>query len=352
MPRITVQTATDPAAWDAALQTRRFSPFLQSWSMGQVYQDIGQEPIRLEARSDTGIVGLCFGHVVPAKRGRHLSVPYGPLLDDPSALEPMLSALRDAAVERRCAFIRLSPFIPAQDSLVSELQRLSRPSPLHLLAEHLWYLPLWHQDLWTTADASPAPVTEDLLLSGMRSTARNLIRRAAKEGVTVEASDDPVRDLPHFLALHEETRKRHGFTPYTNAFFEAQVRRFAPAKQAILYLARYQGEVIASSIHMHFGRETSYHHGASTQKYRNIPASYLLQWTAIRDALHRGDAVYNFWGVSPEGVEKHPFAGVRTFKTAFGGTILELMHCADVPLTAHYHLTRAIETFRKWKRGF
>jgi len=186
----------------------------------------------------------------------------------------------------------------------------------------------------------------------MRSTARNLIRRAQKEGVTVQASDDPVRDLPEFLRLHEETRKRHKFVPYGDAFFRAQVNHFALRGEVLLYLARYSGEVIASSIHMRVAGETSYHHGASTQKYRNIPASYLLQWTAITDALRRDDRIYNFWGISPEGVTKHPFAGVRTFKTAFGGTSLDLTHCMDIPLSKKYLITLGIETIRKWRRGF
>ncbi|MEK7218713.1 MAG: peptidoglycan bridge formation glycyltransferase FemA/FemB family protein, partial [Patescibacteria group bacterium] len=131
-----------------------------------------------------------------------------------------------------------------------------------------------------------------------------------------------------------------------------QVGQFAPTGEVSLYLAHYNGEVIAASIHMHFGGETSYHHGASTQKYKNIPASYLLQWRAITEALARGDHVYNFWGIAPEGVMRHPFAGVRTFKTAFGGRLLELAHCMDIPLSKKYWVTLGIETVRKWRRGF
>jgi vancomycin resistance protein VanK len=170
-----------------------------------------------------------------------------------------------------------------------------------------------------------------------------------------------MRDLPLFIALHDETHKRHGFTPYTNSFFKAQLEKFAAQKQATLYLARYNGEVIAASIHMHFGGETSYHHGASTHKYSKIPASYLLQWTAITDALRRGDHVYNFWGIAPvkEGTDqkteiqkKHPFAGVTLFKMGYGGKLLNLTHCMDIPLSSKYYLTRAFEYVRKWKRGF
>jgi lipid II:glycine glycyltransferase (peptidoglycan interpeptide bridge formation enzyme) len=196
----------------------------------------------------------------------------------------------------------------------------------------------------------------------LRKTTRNLVRRAEKDGVTVEASADPVADLEQFIALHDETRKRHGFTPYTNSFFRAQVRRFAPRGEVTVYLARYQDRVIAASVHMHAFGETSYHHGASASAFAKVPASYLVQWTAIRDALKRGDRVYSFWGIAPmradaEGSLKpadksHPFAGVTLFKTGFGGALLELTPCADLPLAASYRVTRAFEQVRKWKRGF
>jgi lipid II:glycine glycyltransferase (peptidoglycan interpeptide bridge formation enzyme) len=117
-------------------------------------------------------------------------------------------------------------------------------------------------------------------------------------------------------------------------------------------MARYKNEIIASSVHMHMGGETSYHHGASTSKYPKIPASYLLQWTAICDALKRGDHTYSFWGIAPEGARKHPFQGVTTFKRGFGGELLELTHCGDIPLSKRYRYTRAFEQIRKWRRGF
>jgi lipid II:glycine glycyltransferase (peptidoglycan interpeptide bridge formation enzyme) len=129
----------------------------------------------------------------------------------------------------------------------------------------------------------------------------------------------------------------------------------------MLYLARYDGSVIAASIHMHCGRETSYHHGASDSMHAKIPASYLLQWRAIQDAKKRGDRVYNFWGIAPQTASSdgssthqssHPFAGVTLFKTGFGGEIKNLAHAMDLPLSSRYYVTRGIEFIRKWRRGF
>lgn len=368
-----IRTVSDEAAWDDFLIAQRWSPFLQSATMAHVYEDVGQRVLLLGAYDGAALRGICLAHLVPARRGKHLAVPYGPVIADGLDAESrntvtrgFIAELGEHAREEKAAFLRLSPFLPASEQHDFCMASGARPAPHHLLAEDLWILPL-------------AGKSEEDVLAGMRKTTRNLIRRAEKEGVTIRRAD-PQDGIGHFLKLHEETRQRHHFTPYTSAFFRAQVERFSPKGNVTVYLAEYQGHVIASSIHMHFGGETSYHHGASASAFNKIPASYLLQWTAIRDAMRRGDRVYNFWGIAPEERERnaegsgqtdggreqpeartshlaarssrHPFAGITTFKTGFGGERLNLMHCVDVPLRVTYHVTRAVESYRRWRRGF
>lgn len=349
-----ITEATNQTAWDNFIHTQQFRPFLQSWTMGEVYRAVGQQPIRLEIKENNECIGICQAIVVPARRGRHLSVSYGPMLQP--SLQPALYSealteqLQKIAKDYHCSFIRLSPFRPVENPI----QVLGKPSPLHLLAEHIWYIPLTKKDAWE-AGSQPGEQgarSADDIFAGMRKNRRNLIRRAEKEGVTIHRSTQPLQDLPLFLQLHEETRKRHGFTPYTDAFFIAQVEKFTAKNACSFYLAKYNNEVVATSIHMHMFGETSYHHGASTLKYPKIPASYLLQWTAIQDAIQRKDHIYNFWGIAPDGAKKHPFAGVTTFKTGFGGKVLELQHCTDIPVEPSYAITRAFEYVRKWRRGF
>lgn len=342
--------------------------------MGDVYRDIGQSPVRLAITRDEKIIGICQALTVLARRGKHLAILYGPVLDETLTQEelrtvlPLLyTALKTKATQAGCSFIRMSPFLDAARGQIfqDDLRTAgARPvaSPLHVLAEHVWYLPLQTPDQWAMNEGQRAKRTDEELMANMRKTTRNLVRRAERDGVTVEASKDPVADVEHFIKLHDETRKRHKFTPYSNAFFRAQVKHFAPRNEVTVYLARFQGEVIAASMHMHAFGETSYHHGASSSAHAKIPASYLLQWTAIKDALLRGDKVYNFWGIAPvspdaEGTLRvaepsHPFAGVTLFKTGFGGALLNLTHCIDLPLKPSYRLTRAFEFLRKWKRGF
>jgi len=344
-----IDHAKNQKEWDTFLSQQQYRPFLQSWTMGEVYKEVGQEPIRLEIREKEILVGICFALVVPARRGRHLFIPYGPVIH-PSrkepAMEALLEALKNEALKHKCSFVRISPFWKQGETIPSALR-----APMHVLAEHLWYIPLMESDVWVNDTEAKAREEQEIMMN-MRKTSRNLVRRAQKEGVTIERSSDPLADLGQFITLHEETRKRHAFTPYTNAFFEAQVRHFSQRNECTMYKAMYQNELIACSIHIHAFGETSYHHGASTHKYSKIPASYLLQWTAITDALKRGDRIYNFWGIAPETQKSHPFSGVTTFKRGFGGNLLEITHCIDVPIHSRYYCTRAFETLRKWRRGF
>jgi lipid II:glycine glycyltransferase (peptidoglycan interpeptide bridge formation enzyme) len=50
---------------------------------------------------------------------------------------------------------------------------------------------------------------------------------------------------------------------------------------------------------LYFGNIAYYLHGASSNKYRNMMAPYMLQWEAVKDAKKRGYKLYDFWGISP-----------------------------------------------------
>ncbi len=98
--------------------------------MGEVYREIGQEPVRLELRDDGKIAAVCQAIVVPARRGRHLMVQYGPVIsrecrsaNGDEALTMMIAALKDEASKHHCSFIRMSPFWVECDPLMPTLEK-------------------------------------------------------------------------------------------------------------------------------------------------------------------------------------------------------------------------------------
>lgn len=344
---ISVTQQVTEKEWEDFLLKQKNPPFLQSFHMRALHKKISEETIPFVLKEDDTIIGVALAIDIKARRGHYLYMPYGPVMrDDAWKHFPVITdAIVAEGKKRNADFLRSSPFIAdTQNNRDMYAAAGWRKSPIHMLAEHIWWLDI--------------SLDEEMLLKGMRKTMRNLIRRATKEGVTIRESDR-IEDVEIYTKIHKDTVTRHGFTPYTDDYFISQVESFLPNNHVRVYIAEYKNIPIAASIIMFYGNMASYHHGASLTEYNRIPASYLMQWTAIQEAKKRGCTMYNFWGVVPE--EKmvspirkkpHPFAGVTKFKTGFGGELYNILPCQDYPLSAKYHATRLFETMRKYRRGF
>ena len=214
-----------------------------------------------------------------------------------------------------------------------------RQAPIYMHAENTWVLSL--------------NKAEEDLLYGMRKNTRNLIRRAKKEGVNV-VSGQEYHLIDTFIKLYKETAKKHSFVPFSQRYIDSEIKAFNQEEncEARVYLAKYKGEYIAGAVIIFYGNSAFYHHGASSSKYSKIPASYLLQWQAIKDAQKRNKKFYNFWGIAKnENDKNNPWYGLTLFKKGFGGIRRDYVHAQDLPMTPFYWLNYMIEKVRLWKRG-
>jgi len=337
--------------WDRHPFLLRKGLFLQSEGQKQLYEDLGQKTWLLKGEGEKAVCSLVTK--VEARRGTFLYLPYGPFAEAISEqkLADFIAELRKKAKEEGAAFIRISPYWKETDNNKALLKRLGfREAPIHMLAETLWLLELEGK-------------SEEDLMMGMEKKHRNLVRRAAKDGVEIRQSTAP-EAVERFINLHWQTMSRHQFTPYPKSYFRRQVEVFSERDQVSVIEAYLGEELLASAIIMYYGKVGAYHHGASSSKpeHRKIPASYLLQWEAIKEAQKRGCTHYNFWGIAPYDLDekgkkvyqnpKHPFGGITHFKTGFGGERVDLMPCHDLVVSPKYWFNWLIETIRKWKRGF
>lgn len=94
---------------------------------------------------------------------------------------------------------------------------------------------------------------------------------------------------------------------------------------ASLFLAEYQGEVIAGTLAFIFGDKAWYIYGASSNRHRNVMPNYLLQWEMICWAKRAGCRFYDFRGVPGRVDEQHPLYGLYRFKKGFGGVYTEFI---------------------------
>ncbi|GHV15916.1 peptidoglycan bridge formation protein FemAB [Spirochaetia bacterium] len=166
--------------------------------------------------------------------------------------------------------------------------------------------------------------TEEGILVGMKEKWRYNIRLAGKKGVQVRRAD--AAELPVFYRLFRETARRDGIAIHSIDYYQtlfAHSREYVPAGQETrLYIASHEGEDLAAIITLFRGQEATYLYGASSDRKRNLMATYLLQWQAMRDAKAAGCLRYDLFGIPPNDNPDHPMAGLYRFKTGFGGMII------------------------------
>jgi lipid II:glycine glycyltransferase (peptidoglycan interpeptide bridge formation enzyme) len=177
--------------------------------------------------------------------------------------------------------------------------------------------------------------SEEELFSTMKEKCRYNVRLSAKKGVIVRQAGEEALDV--FYRLFEETAERDGIAIHHRDYYAALFALAAERENAApdgagnsesggvelrLYIAAHGGEDLAAIITLFRGEEAVYLYGASSNSKRNLMATYLLQWTAIKDAKAFGCKRYDLFGIPPGDDPSHPMAGLYRFKTGFGGSVI------------------------------
>jgi lipid II:glycine glycyltransferase (peptidoglycan interpeptide bridge formation enzyme) len=176
---------------------------------------------------------------------------------------------------------------------------------------------------------------EEEILARMNAKWRYNIRLASRKGVTVRQAGEG--ELPVFYTLFQETARRdgiaiHSLDYYRTLFVHGRDYPVTSGGQELrLYLAEHEGEAVAAIITLFRGAEGIYLYGASSDRKRNLMASYALQWRAMRDARASGCQIYDLFGIPPSADPGHPMAGLYRFKTGFGGRIVHRPGSWDYP---------------------
>lgn len=332
-----VKQITPKALDDFVLSRHKEANFLQTANWGKVYEISGDKVYYLGFYESEVLVGTALAIVKPARRGRYLEIPGGPILDwgDPALISAVFTELQKIAAENKCVFVRLRPNIAdtPENRKVFEDNRL-KASPMHLHAEHTVVLDLTRP--------------EDQLLSDMRRQTRYEVRRAQKLGIKVSFSSEKSA-FAEFYEVQKDTARRQNFIPSSQDFIFAQHEAFLD--KARIYKAELDGKVLAYGLIIMQSPEAIYHEAASTPANHSLPGSYALQWQIIKDAKSLGIERYNLFGIAPPNSPHHRYAGVTTFKTGFGGSQLSYLPAHDLVVdTLKYQITKIIEIIRKKKR--
>lgn len=180
-------------------------------------------------------------------------------------------------------------------------QRLASPKMKTFYSRHTVALDLTDDDIW---------------MHQINSKNRNMIRKAEKEGVAIIESDDyeTFRKLYNMTMsdLHAEE-----FYFFPSGYYEEYKKTFKGESQ--LYLAVYDGKVIAGSMFMYSDDYAHYHLSARNREYSRFAANNLILWYGIQKAKERGCKWLHFGG----GTTGNDDDSLLKFKRDFSKTIVE-----------------------------
>lgn len=331
-----ITDALEREEWDSFITSHPEANFLQSWDYYEFFKSRGNQVVRRIVKQEGAIVGAYAGVIENAKRGRYLAIAGGPILDwdNRELVNQIFADIKAMGRQHKCAFVRVRPQLELSEQGMDLMLSLGlRRAPMYLSVEFAGILDL-EKD-------------EEEIMRGMRQRLRRALRKGMKNNIQIEKSTDP-KDIHEFYEIELQTAGRHRFVAFSEDYLTKQFAAFAPHGEAVLYTAKYEGEILAQNFMIFYGNEASYHYGVSSELGTKYSGAPLLHMEAMRDARERGIMRYNFWGITEETDIHHRFYGVSQFKRGFGVDELKYIPAHDLVLNKFkYAFDWVVETLRK-----
>lgn len=306
--------------------------YLQSWPWGEILKAEGREVFRLgvlkaaSAQSEGRREILAAATFIKQPLGGgyfYWYAPRGPIISRTSGVSVqeiedfLFSAIKQ--IDKKGLFLRLEPALkPVGEKFLLQKTVDLQPAKTLLL------------------DLS---LNEEKLLLAMGQKTRYNIRLAEKKGVNIRVG--AAADFSELWRLLNLTGARDDFRIHDAAHYQKMLA--APAEFIKLFLAEYEGKVIAAGLFCFWGETATYLHGASDNEFRGVMAPYLLQWAVIKKARAAGLRHYDFYGI-----DEKKWPGVTRFKLGFGGQKREYPGTYDLVFRpAAYNIYNLIRKLRR-----
>lgn len=290
--------------------------FLQSEDWLVFQEAAGKKTVRF---SDGDFSANGIIHELPVV-GKYLYVPRGPVVgigNPESGIRNVMWKFLEKAEESGAAWVRIEP---KTEALLADIRRVTE--------QKIVKAPHNTQPRETfVVDISRS---EEELLADMKPKTRYNIRLAEKRGVKVFATREE-KYSQAFLDLMQATADRKEIVPHPRAYYEKFLIAL-PEEVCRLFVAEYDGQILAANLLMISGMTATYLHGGSGDRHRDMMAPYLLQWEQMRFAKAKGCALYDFGGVKitdnrqqttdndkkkSKGEDKSAWTGITRFKLGF-----------------------------------
>ncbi len=320
-----MKTTELPQNWDERLINLDGS-ILQSKEWAQF-----QASLKRKAVWDEGKGWQWLAFVRESHGLKYLICSYGPTADSKKGYESALESLIKAAKELKVDFIRIEP----RSGIDSDT------------LEHLGSFKIREVQPENTQVVDLNKSVEELrheLSSGHRNSINGVERRGISINRTSEKSD-----FEEFLKMLKDTARNSRVKFFPPSYYRAVWKTLGSSNNAALYLAKIDQKPIAAALFYDFGNTRYYAHAGAWQLLnRKLNASAPLVWQGLLDAKEEGKTHFDLWGIAPEGVPNHPWAGITSFKQSFGGNRVKYVGTWDIPINKpKYKLYRMYRRLRR-----
>lgn len=248
--------------------------------------------------------------------GKLWYLPKGPGVTDAKRLPKVLKSLAELARQHEVFGIKIEPELPKKAAFTLIKQGLRNVSPVQPNFSTI------------TVDISP---DLDTVMANLNQKGRHAIRRAQRDGVTIQrvkSSDAHCREFYDLLAA----TAAGAFSIRSYEYYRTFWQRYAEAGLGQLFFAYVDGKVVVGAYAIVFGAKSTYKDGASIRERTVYGASHLLQWHVIKWAKENGALVHDLCGAPPSDQinnPEHKHYGIGRFKTSFNKEVTDYVGAFD-----------------------
>src|SRR3989344_2479660 len=318
-------------SFDERLYNKVATHPLQSWQWGEAREQMGIEVLRLGEFEDSVLINvfqLTF-HKIPYT---NFTIGYLPRSVIPSG--EILQKLKMEGKKRSAIFIKLEPNVEKREisNLKFQIPNLKKsPHPL---------FPQWTQVL----DLSPI---EDELFKKMKQKTRYNIRLAEKKGVIVKEMTNE-EGYRYFENLYFKTTKRQQYLGHSLSYHKTVFEFFK--KDISRILIAFHEDIPLAAYHLFLFNDILYYpYGGSSDEYKNLMASNLIMWEAIRLGKKYHASTFDMWGSLPNNYDPDgKWSGFTRFKEGYGTEFVEFVGSYDMVINqVLYSMYNAANLMRK-----
>jgi lipid II:glycine glycyltransferase (peptidoglycan interpeptide bridge formation enzyme) len=311
---------------------------LQSWDFGEARRAMGLEMLRVGQWEKNQLKNVFQMSIHRLPFGFGLGYLPRSVLPDYA----LLKFLYQIGRKKRLIFIKIEPYVKRLEA-EEKIKQLKKQLPL-IKSQH----PLFPQ--WT--QLINLEQSEDELFKKFHYKTRYNIRLAIKKGVKVIEQSNEV-GFKIFSQLYFETCKRQHYHGH-NLFYHQTIWSHLKRSIAHILIAYYE-KIPLAAYQLWFHKDSLYYvYGGSSDQYRNLMASNLLMWEAIRLGKKLKARRFDLWGsLPPNYSQNHPWAGFTRFKEGYGGEFVEMIGSFDLVFNfSFYKIYSVIYSLRQFYLSF